>query len=75
MGAPQSQAHSSIFRNDLKVMAFLRGLLPVGATVKNSSSLPIIPFFTLFSDDGRRRHELALFCFLNNCWLEIFIGI
>lgn len=77
MGAPQSQVHSSIFRNDSEVMTLLRGLLSAGAAVKGNSTLfiihfPLVILVSFFSGDGQ---EDAFVCFFYNCWLEIFTDI
>lgn len=67
MGAPQSQVCGSIFRSDLTVVTFLRGLLPAGTAIKKSSNLLVITFrvviiVTFISDDGRE--DMSWLCFV-----------
>lgn len=67
MGAPQSQVCGSIFRNDLSVVTFLRGLLPAGTAIKKGSNLLVITFHVVIivafvSDDGRE--DMSWLCFV-----------
>lgn len=65
MDAPQIQLHSSIFRNDWKMVTFLKGQCCNKEVAAITYHLPDGHFCSLFSDDGRE----GMSCFYFFKWL------